>query len=233
MKIIEYLINNYFAATILVVIATAFAMIMSANVSGTFNKYNRIKSRRGCPAHKIARQILDSNGLYNIEVTRVGGNLTDHYDPKNHIIALSDSVYDSVSIAAIGVTAHECGHAVQHSMGYVPIRIRNAIFPVVNIASRSWFWLFLLGMLFSFPFLTEVGIVFFALAVVFQIITLPVEFDASRRAMGTISAQNLLDDSEMKGARKTLSAAAMTYVAGLMVSIAQLIRLLASSNRRR
>lgn len=229
----EYLTNNYYAAYALVIVATIFAFAMQQRVNSTFRKYNRVRTEAGVPAHQIARQILDSNGLYNIEVVQVPGNLTDHYDPKNKIIALSDSVYNSTAIAAIGVAAHECGHAVQHHANYLPIKIRQAIFPVVNFASRSWLWIFLLGMFFSIPFLVDIGIIFFALVAVFQFVTLPVEFNASRRAMDTISAQNILSASEQLGAHKTLSAAAMTYVASLLLSITQLIRLLAQSNRRR
>lgn len=229
----DYFINNYYAAYALVIAATVFAWFMQMNVNGTFKKYNKVRTRQGIPAHMIARQILDSNGLYNIEIVRVQGNLTDHYDPKKQIIALSDSIYDSATVGAIGVTAHECGHAVQHAKGYIPIKIRNAVFPVVNFASRSWLWLFLIGMVAGLPIFTEIGIIFFVCVVIFQFITLPVEFNASRRAMSTISEQNILESDEQAGARKTLSAAAMTYVASLLVSITQLIRLLAQSNRRR
>lgn len=230
---LDFLIENYYASYALVIITALFAWIMQINVKGTFNKYNKISTKRGVPAHVIARQILDSNGLYNIDVIRVSGNLTDHYDPKNNVISLSDSVYNSATVGAIGVTAHECGHAVQHAEGYIPIKIRNAAFPVVNFVSHSWIWFFLIGLIAGVPVFTELGIIFFACVVLFQLVTLPVEFNASKRALKTIGEQNILDDDERVGARKTLSAAALTYIASLFMSLAQLIRLLSQSNRRR
>lgn len=230
---LEFFTENYYAAYMLVIVAFFFAMAMQFNVKSTFNKYAKKASSRGKAAHLIAREILDSNGLYDVQVTRTAGSMTDHYDPQSNTVALSETVYDSTSVAAIGITAHECGHAVQNSVGYVPNRIRSAIFPAVNIAQRSWFWLFMLGLVFSIPLLTEIGIVVFAVVLVFQIVTLPVEFDASKRAMSTISGQGLLDEEEQRGARKVLSAAAMTYIAAMAVSVAQLIRLIAQSNRRR
>ncbi len=230
---LDLLLSNYAAACILVLITAVFAMIMSANVNGTFKKYNKIKSQSGVPAHIIARQILDANGLSSVDVVRVSGNLTDHYDPTTGVVALSDSVYNNDSVSAIGVTAHECGHAIQHAEGYIPIKIRTAIFPAVNIAQHSWIWILIVGFVASFEPLIMIGIVFFAFMVLFQAITLPVEFDASRRALNTISSEGLLTPDEQTGARKTLSAAAMTYVASLALSIAQLIRILASANRRR
>ena len=233
MNLLEYIINDYQLASFLVLIFFILSLIASANVKMTFSKYNKVKSSRGVPAHVIARQILDSNGLYNIEVVQTPGNLTDHYDPKKQIVALSSGVFNSVSVGAIGIAAHECGHAVQHSVGYGPIQVRTAIFPVVNLMSRLWLYVMLIGLFMSLPFMLDVGIIFFTVVAIFQLVTLPVEFNASRRAMQTISSQNILDVTEQKGARKTLTAAAMTYVMALLLSIAQLLRILAASNRRR
>lgn len=230
---LDFFINNYYAAYFLMIVTMIFAFVMQINVKSTFKKYNRIATKANTPAHMIARQILDSNGLYNIEIVQVPGDLTDHYDPKKGIIALSANVYNSATVGAIGVTAHECGHALQHSKRYVPILIRKAIFPVVNFASRSWMWLFLIGIIANFPVFTEIGIILFACVFVFQIVTLPVELNASRQALCTIKEQNLLEGDEQIGARKTLTAAAMTYIASIAVSAAQLIKLLAQSNRRR
>lgn len=231
--ILNFFLDNYWAATILMFAAIIFAMIMSAKVKLTFAKYDKIRSAQGIPAYVLSRQILDSNGLYDVHVTHTRGHLTDHYDPRKKVVALSDATYNSTSVSAIGVAAHECGHAIQHARSYVPIKIRSAIFPVVNIANRTWTFLVIIGMFMYLPGMINVGIVFFTLAAAFQLITLPVEFNASRRAMNTIAEQNILDRREQVGARRTLNAAAMTYVAALMVSIAQLIRILAMSRRRR
>ncbi|MCL1823977.1 MAG: zinc metallopeptidase [Oscillospiraceae bacterium] len=233
MEILEFFIENYYAATFLLIGTIVFATIMSLNVKATFSKYEKIRSKNGVPAHIIARQILDSNGLYNIAVVPFRGKLTDHYDPRKQIVALSESVYNSTSVSAIGVAAHECGHAVQHAKEYTPIKIRTAIVPVVQIANYTWMFMIIIGMFMYLPGMINIGIAFFTISAVFQLVTLPVEFDASKRAMATIEQQNILDKTEQKGARKTLSAAAMTYVAAFLVSLAQLIRLLALANRRR
>lgn len=229
----EFFTHNYFAAYILVIATVIFAYAMSANVKSTFKKYDKVYSRRGVQANAIARQILDSYGLYDTTVVRIDGKLSDHYDPKNNVVALSDSTFFSTSVAAIGVAAHEVGHAVQHAKGYLPIKIRNAFVPVVQFSSTAWLVIFLVGMFMSLPIFVDIGIWLFAFIVLFQIVTIPVEFNASRRAIATIQGQNLLDPDEIGGAKATLRAAALTYVASLMVSIAQLLRLLASSNRRR
>lgn len=182
-----------------------------------------------------ARQILDDNGLYQIRIERVSGNLTDHYDPKGNVIRLSDSVHDSTSVAAIGVAAHECGHAVQHSVDYFPMQVRSAIIPVTQIGSRLWYIVFLLGMIFSNSYagmpLQMAGILLFSLIVFFQLVTLPVEFNASSRAMQTLESRYILSGEELTKARKVLTAAALTYVAALLNSILQLIRLLNISKR--
>lgn len=224
---------SYTTAYFLCILAFIFAMICSINVKTTFNKYAKIGSRRGLTAAQAARQILDSNGLYYVQIQRISGNLTDNFNPKTNIVSLSDSVYDSTSLAAIGVAAHECGHAVQHATGYVPNAIRSAVFPIARIGSTMYFYVFLLGLIFSFEPLVDIGIIMFAFVVLFQLVTLPVEFNASRRAMQTISSEGLLGQDELYGARRTLTAAAMTYVASLAVSVTQLLRMLASRNNRR
>ena len=219
---------SYTTAYLLCIAAFIFAVVCSINVKSTFNKYDRIASQRGV----TAAQILDRNGLYYVQVQRIAGNLTDNYNPKTNIVSLSDSVYDSTSLAAIGVAAHECGHAVQHATGYVPNEIRSAVFPIAQLGSTLYFYVFLLGIIFSFEPLVDIGIIMFAFVVLFQLVTLPVEFNASRRAMLTLSSEGLLEQDELYGARRTLTAAAMTYVASLAVSVTQLLRMLASRNRR-
>lgn len=227
----EFLLNGY-TTYILVLIALVFSLYASFNVNSTFKKYSNVYSSRGHTAAQIARQILDSNGLYDIDIVHVNGNLTDHYDPKRKIIALSSTVYESTSVGAIGVAAHEVGHAIQYAKGYIPIKIRMLILPVAQFGSRIWIFLFILGLLFSLPLLRDIGIILFAAIVLFQLITLPVEFNASNRAIKTIESQGILYGEEVKGARKTLSAAAMTYVAALAVSITQLLRLISTTRRR-
>ncbi|MDR2532855.1 MAG: zinc metallopeptidase [Oscillospiraceae bacterium] len=234
-KTLEYFLSNPNAATILLFATIIVAMLASANVRLTFSRYDKVRSARGVPAHVIARQILDSNGLYDVIVEPTRGKLTDHYDPRRNVVALSESTYNSISVSAIGIAAHECGHAIQHATAYTPIKIRTAIFPAVSIANRTWIFLVLIG--FFLPLvpgtiMINVGIAAFSLAAIFQIVTLPVEFNASRRAMNTIESQGILDRSEQKGARSILNAAAMTYVAALLVSLAQLIRILAIARRR-
>ena len=215
---------SYTTAYLLCIAAFIFAVICSINVKSTFNKYDRIASRRGVTAAQAARQILDRNGLYYVQVQRIAGNLTDNYNPKTNIVSLSDSVYDSTSLAAIGVAAH--------ATGYVPNEIRSAVFPIARLGSTLYFYVFLLGIIFSFEPLVDIGIIMFAFVVLFQLVTLPVEFNASRRAMLTLSSEGLLEQDELYGARRTLTAAAMTYVASLAVSVTQLLRMLASRNRR-
>ena len=229
----NFFYNNSTLAYILVLVTVIFAYAMQARVNSTFSKYSKVASRHGVPAHVIARQILDSYGLYDVTVMHIDGRLSDHYDPRQNIVALSDSTFYSTSVAAIGVAAHEVGHAVQHNKNYIPIKIRSAFVPIAQIGSKSWIIFFLLGMFMGFPIFVEVGIVLFAAVVLFQLLTLPVEFNASRRAINVIRNQFLLDPDERSGAEKTLSAAAMTYIAGLMVSVAQLFRLLTIANRRR
>lgn len=211
------------------------SLYCSAKVNSTFSKYSKVSNRRGLTGAQAAHQVLSANGVTGVTIEHVSGNLTDHFDPRTNTIRLSDSVYNNASVAAVGVAAHEAGHAVQHAQGYVPNKIRSAIVPVANFGSKlSWFLIFI-GLLLpvQFNFVVTLGIVFFSFSVLFTLVTLPVEFNASKRALQTIENSNLLYDDEYKGAKKTLSAAAMTYVAAAAVSVAQLLRLLLIANRRR
>ena len=203
----------------------------SARVNSTFKKYSNQRSFRGITGAQAAQRVLQANGVSGVRIERVSGNLTDHYDPRTNVIRLSDSVYDSTSTAAIGVASHEAGHAVQYAEHYAPIKLRAAIIPVTNIGSKLAMPLILLGILLSaFGDLSYtivyIGIACFSLSLVFQLVTLPVEFNASRRAMNAIEQTQMLTEEEQKGARKTLSAAAMTYVAATAVALAQILRLL-------
>lgn len=207
------------------------AVWASSNVNSTFKKYANQISMRHISGAEAARRVLSANGVTGVRIERISGNLTDHFDPKTNVIRLSDSVYDSCSTAAIGVAAHEAGHAVQYAQHYAPIKLRAAIIPITNIGSRLAMPLILLGLLFSFGETVSytfvyLGIGCFSLSLLFQLVTLPVEFNASRRAMQAIAGGDLLTAEEQKGARKTLTAAAMTYVAATAVSLAQLMRLI-------
>lgn len=220
----------------LVLIGAVLSMIASAKVNSTFNKYSRVRSASGMTGAEAAQRILQQNGIYDVAVEHVSGNLTDHYDPKNKVLRLSDATYASNSVAAVGVAAHECGHALQHNVGYLPLRIRSAIVPAANIGSRLGIPIILLGVLLgSNYFLVQLGIWVFSLAVLFQIVTLPVEFNASSRAMAMMERYGILAGDELRSTRKVLSAAAMTYVAAAASSILQLLRLvlLFGGNRRR
>lgn len=214
------------------------AMLASAKVNSTFKKYSNQISMRHITGRDAAERVLRANGVGNVRIERVSGNLTDHYDPKSNVIRLSDSVYDSASTAAIGVACHEAGHAVQYARHYFPIKLRAAIIPVTNIGSRLAMPLILLGVLFgvggTYSYtLVYIGIACFSLSLIFQLITLPVEFNASRRALRAIEDTQLLTEDEQKGARKTLTAAAMTYVAAVAVAAAQLLRLILLFGGRR
>ena len=212
---------------ILVMPALLFAMYAQAQVSGTFNRFRSMGNRRGYTGAQVARKILDMNGLQNVRIERVSGNLTDHYDPRSNVVRLSEATHDSISVAAIGVAAHEVGHAIQHAEGYAPIKVRNAIIPVVQLASYAAWPLAIIGMIFSFSKLATFGVLLFLAVVIFQIITLPVEFNASSRALKTLGNYAILEGSELAAARKVLRAAAMTYVAAAVVAIANLLRLIA------
>ena len=214
------------------------AMLASAKVNSTFRRYSKQISIRHITGKDAAMRVLQANGITNIRVERVSGNLTDHFDPKSNVIRLSNSVYDSASTAAIGVACHEAGHAVQYAQEYFPIKVRSAIIPITNIGSRLAMPLILLGVLFgvggAYSYtLVYIGIACFALSLLFQLVTLPVEFNASRRAMQAIEDTGLLTDEEQRGARKTLTAAARTYVAAVAVAAAQLFRLILLFGGRR
>ena len=229
--------------TILVLIpAMIFAFWAQFKVNSTFNKYAKVYNRRGLTGAEAARRVLDANGLYHVTVERVHGRLTDHYDPKANVIRLSDTVYGSTGIAAVGVAAHEAGHAVQHAQGYVPIKVRAAIIPLTRFGSFLAMPLFLIGIFMSYgsylgygigTIFMVTGILFFSFSTLFQLVTLPTEFNASARAMKALEDGGLLADDELPAAKATLSAAAMTYVAALATSLASLLRLILIFNNRR
>ena len=209
----------------------------SHNVNSTYKKYSAQYSYRGLTAAQAAQRVLRDNGVNGVSIKNISGSLTDHYDPTSNVIRLSDSVYDSTSTAAIGVACHEAGHALQYAKGYFPIKIRAAIIPITNFGSKIAMPLILLGILFSFgghfsQVLVDAGIACFGFSLLFQLITLPVEFDASHRAMVCIENSGLLTEDEQKGARRTLTAAALTYVAAAAVSFMQLLRLILLFGRR-
>lgn len=223
---------------VLVLPCLILSLWASSSVKNTFNRYSKQYSLRGITGADAAQRVLSSHGISNVRIERVAGSLTDHYDPKTNIIRLSDDVYNSTSTAAIGVACHEAGHAVQYAKNYAPIKLRAAIIPVTNFGSKLAMPLILLGVLFSFLgslsyTLVYLGIACFSLSLIFQLITLPVEFNASRRAIRAISETGILTQQELTGAQKTLKAAAMTYVAATAVSLAQLLRLIAIFGRRR
>ncbi len=215
-----------------------FAMIASSSVNSTFEKYSKQISRRRITGAQAAQRVLQTNGVYGVRIEPVAGKLTDHYDPKANVIRLSQKVYDDTSTAAIGVACHEAGHAIQYAQNYGPIKLRAAIIPVTNIGSKLALPLILLGVLLNFLgeisyVFIYIGIILFSLSLVFQLVTLPVEFNASRRAIQAIESAGILDNDEIKGSRKTLNAAAMTYVAATAVAFAQLLRLIMLFGRRR
>ena len=218
---------------IFVLPALILAMWAQSKVSSTYAKYGKIRSVRGITGAEVAERILRQNGVMNVTVERVAGNLTDHFDPRTNVIRLSETVYGSSSVAALGVAAHETGHALQHNKGYLPIKLRNAVVPVANLGSQAAFPLVLLGLLFNSGIMVDVGIILFSAVVLFQLFTLPVEFDASRRAIAVLDSESFLEDEELKGAKKVLAAAAMTYVAAAAAAIGNLLRLLYISGRRR
>ena len=224
---------------VLVLPCVIFSLWASSSVNSTFKKYSQQLSVRHITGAQAAQRVLSHNGVTGVRIERISGNLTDHYDPTTNVIRLSDSVYDATSTAAIGVACHEAGHAVQYAQNYAPIKLRAAIIPLTNFGSKIAMPLILLGLVMTFlgslsTILVYLGIACFGLSLVFQLVTLPVEFNASRRAMNAIEDAGLLTDEEQQGARKTLRAAAMTYVAATAVSLAQLLRLIMLyGNRRR
>ncbi|MDI9471478.1 MAG: zinc metallopeptidase [Tissierellia bacterium] len=205
----------------------------SSNVQSTFHKYSKVYPARGMTGAEVAQMLIDRHGL-DVRVERAtGGGLSDHYDPRTHVVRLSNEVHDSRSISAVSVAAHEIGHAIQDAEGYQALRLRNNFFPVVSFGSNVWMLLFMLGIILSLPFLTNLGILFFGMVVVFQLITLPVEFNASTRALAILQENGVLTIEEAPAAKKVLKAAALTYVVAALSSIANLVRLLSLSGRRR
>lgn len=219
-----YGIDMYYI--VLVLPCVLFAFWAQAKVNGTFDRYSRVMNRRGLTGAQAAETVLRANGVTGVRIEYVAGKLTDHFDPRTNTIRLSASVYQSTSVASVGVAAHEAGHAVQYAIGYSPLRLRSAIIPLTQAGATAAMPLILLGLVLNFGVLIKIGIAAFALATVFQLVTLPVELDASHRALEAIGSARLLDEDEYGMAKKTLSAAAMTYVAALAVSLAQLLRLL-------
>ena len=221
---------------ILVVIGAVICIAASARVKNVFARYSRIQSHSGLTGREAAEQILHRNGIYDVQVTHIGGNLTDHYNPSNKTLGLSDTVYNSTSVAAIGVAAHECGHAVQHARGYVPLAIRGSLVPVANIGSMAAWPLILIGLFMNGQtaiFFINLGILLFSAAVLFQIVTLPVEFNASGRAVKVLESSGMLYPDEVDSVKKVLGAAALTYVASAASMILQLLRLVIIGGRKR
>ena len=227
---------GYFDPTIiLVLIGVVLSLWAQGRVTSTFNKYSRVRSRTGMTGAEAARRLLQSQGIYDVTVRQVAGELTDHYDPRTKTVNLSQSVYGSTTVAAIGVAAHECGHAMQHEEGYAPLRFRSALVPAANFGSRISWPLILAGVIFGglgSP-LCQIGILMFTLAVLFQLVTLPVEFNASRRAVRLLDSQGILSGEEVGGTKRVLSAAALTYVAAAASSMLQLLRLIILYGGRR
>ena len=221
---------------ILVVIGAVICMIASARVKGTFNKYSQLRSMSGMNGAQVAQRVLQAAGIYDVQVRHVSGSLTDHYDPRTKTVNLSDPVYNATSVAALGVAAHECGHAIQHAKSYAPLSIRSALVPIANFGSMLAWPVILIGLFFntrSSGLIIDIGILLFSAAVLFQLVTLPVEFDASRRALVMLRAQGILADDELKYTRRVLKSAALTYVASAAAAILQLLRIILITNGRR
>lgn len=221
---------------ILVVIGAVICMIASARVKGTFNKYSQLRSMSGMNGAQVAQRVLQAAGIYDVQVRHVSGSLTDHYDPRTKTVNLSDPVYNATSVAALGVAAHECGHAIQHAKSYAPLSIRSALVPIANFGSMLAWPVILIGLFFntrSSGLIIDIGILLFSAAVLFQLVTLPVEFDASRRALVMLSTQGILADDELKYTRRVLKSAALTYVASAAAAILQLLRIILITNGRR
>lgn len=221
----------YFDPTLFILLpAILFTMYAQFKVSTTTNRYFKINSKLGYTGEQTARRILDSNGLYNVKIEMVRGRLSDHYDPRSNVVRLSQDIYYGTSITSISVAAHECGHAIQHAKGYVPLQMRSSLVPVVNFASNiSWFLIFI-GLFMQGPLL-QIGILLFSASVLFQLITLPVEFNASSRALVQLGNEGILEGKELKEGRQVLTAAALTYVAAALTSVLQLLRLIAIAQR--
>lgn len=220
--------------TLIVLIpALIFTTWAQINVNTTYNKYSKMAMRHGFTGYQAARRILDANGLRHVSIEMIEGHLTDHYDPRANVIRLSSAVHQSNSAAAVGVAAHEAGHAVQHAVGYFPIRVRTAIIPLTRFGSMMAMPLFIIGLFAAIEPLMLLGIAFFATATLFQLVTLPVEFNASRRAVEALDGYGMFTEEEIRATRKVLSAAALTYVAALATSLLQLLRLFLLANNRR
>ena len=215
----------YDATYILVLIGAFISFLASINVNSTFKRYSRIGNSRGVTAEQVADQILHEAGIYDVSIARISGELTDHYSPSEKVLRLSDSVYGSTSVAAIGVAAHECGHAIQHQVGYGPLNLRSVAVPVANIGSKLSWPIILVGLLLGFTGLAQFGVILFTFVVFFQLLTLPVEFNASGRALKILEGRGILAGQELDGAKKVLISAALTYVAALFAAILQLFRL--------
>lgn len=228
---------GYSMSTLIFFVAVIFTMYAQSKVNSAFRRYSRVRNERGFTGAEAARRVLDANGLNDVAIEHVRGSLTDHYDPRKRVLRLSESVYGVQSIAAVSVACHEAGHAIQHAENYSPLSIRNSIFPVVNFASRFCWILIIMGLVFSATnnylgnMIFNIGVIFFVAVVAFHAITLPVEFNASSRAIDQMEMQGVIVSEERSGAKKVLSAAAMTYVASLAVAIANLLRILAMRGR--
>lgn len=227
----------YFDPTyMLVLIGVVISLIAQAKVKGTFSKFSRVSNMRGITGADAAEQILKRAGIYDVRIERIAGNLTDHYDPRSKVLRLSDTVYGSTSVAAVGVAAHECGHAIQHARGYAPLKFRSFLVPIANFGAQIAWPLILIGLLFTSQtssWLIEIGILAFSAAVLFHLVTLPVEFNASNRAIRIIADSGMMQGAEIQGAKKVLSAAAMTYVASAATAVLQLLRIILLTGGRR
>lgn len=218
---------------ILVIIGALISAFAALRVKSTFRRFSDMRSVRGLSAEQVAQRILNGAGIHDVRIERVSGSLTDHYAPNEKVLRLSDSVYGSTSVAAIGVAAHECGHAIQHAVGYGPLKLRSLAVPIANIGSKLSWPIIIIGLVLGLTGLAQVGVFLFTFVVLFQLITLPVEFNASSRALKILEGGNMLMDDELRGASKVLRAAAMTYVASLLATILQLLRLVLLTRRRR
>lgn len=221
---------------ILVMIGVVICLLASAKMNSTFSKYSRMRSHSGMTGKEAAEALLHREGIYDVRVEYVAGNLTDHYDPRSKVLRLSDATYQQTSVAAIGVAAHECGHAIQHARGYAPLSIRSALVPVANFGSSIAWPLIIIGLIMNSQtsqLFLNLGVIAFSMAVLFQLVTLPVEFNASRRALKILGNTGMLYPDEVRETRKVLTAAALTYVAGAASAILQLLRLIMISNSRR
>jgi hypothetical protein len=216
----------------LIIIGIVITMWAQAKVTGTFNKYLRVKNRRGLTGYEVATEILRKNGVTDVQVVQIQGKLSDHFDPRRRVVRLSTDVYQGRSIASLAVAAHEIGHVLQHEEGYAPIRVRDSLVPVASIGSKFSWVLILAGLFLGMTGLATIGVWLFSAVVLFQIVTLPVEFNASSRALATLEGSYYLSEDEMPAAKKVLNAAAMTYVAATLVAVLQLIRLLMLTGRR-